>query len=485
MKISRAIKYKVLLAATVIVLSVALSGVITLSKSVETQSLLEQQSLTPALNLVTEEIIKPLYVAETISRASPLKLRMSEDTIDEAKVLAKLASISKEFDMDFFVASETSRKQYNSNGTTQLLSEGKVEWYFRAKDVPQKIVGALGNREDIRIYYDIKIFDKDNQFLGFIGVSRRLTSFLAAFDNFKQKFGYDFVFVDHNDHVVLSSDSSLVADGNRILSLQNLPWHQAWSNSPEAMQSQENALIEVDGNDLLIAKANLDVLNWKLFLVNPLATRQEAANSQFLLQTINIIFLITLALLIGRIIVTYLQGEFAKKHQTDPLTQLPNRASFDWHFKAVNRDKVGKSVVMIDIDHFKAINDSYGHPIGDKVLREVARLLESQLREDDILARWGGEEFVLLLPRAKLSTACEVAERARVTLENYGFRTSDGLINITASFGIANGGPSENQESLIARADEALYRAKREGRNMFRVASPVTIDRPAELLSVI
>lgn len=90
-----------------------------------------------------------------------------------------------------------------------------------------------------------------------------------------------------------------------------------------------------------------------------------------------------------------------------------------------------------------------------------------------------------MLPRAKLTTACEVAERARLSLENRGFRTNDGIISITASFGIANGGANESQDSLIARADEALYRAKREGRNKFRVATPMTIDRSAELLSLI
>ena len=485
MKISDAIQHKFFSAITVVVLSVALSGGIALSKSVETQSLLEQQSLTSAFNLVVEEILKPLYVAETIARASPLKLRMGEDTIDEPRILAKLASISKEFDMDFFVASETSRKQYNSNGTTQLLIEGQVEWYFRDKNLPQKIVGALGNRDDIRIYYDIKIFDQQNEFLGFVGTSRRLTSFLAGFDNFKQQFGYDFVFVDHNDHVVLSSDASLNADGKRILSLQSLPWYQAWLSSPEAMQSQENVLIDFDGNDLLIAKANLDVLNWKLFLVNPLASRQNEVNIQFLLQTIKILFVFTLALLVGRTAVVYLQGEFAKKHQTDPLTELPNRASFDWHFRLANRGNSGKSIIMVDIDHFKAINDEYGHPLGDKVLCEVAKLLESQLRKGDVLARWGGEEFIILLPRAKLSVACEVAERARSTLANYGFATKDGRINVTASFGVAEGGANEGQESLIARADEALYRAKNEGRNKFRAALPLNADRPAELLSVI
>ncbi len=91
MKISNAIQHKFFSAIIVVVLSVALSGVIALSKSVETQSLLEQQSLTPAFNLVVEEILKPLYVAETIARASLLKLRMGEDTIDEPRILAKLA----------------------------------------------------------------------------------------------------------------------------------------------------------------------------------------------------------------------------------------------------------------------------------------------------------------------------------------------------------------------------------------------------------
>ena len=115
------------------VFAIALSAIITLSKSVEIQSLQEQKSLTPALSLVVQEIMKPLYVAETISKVSPLKTWLNDPTTQPKKIHSKLKELSQEFDMDFFVASEKMRLQYNSDGSKQALIEGKVEWYFRDK----------------------------------------------------------------------------------------------------------------------------------------------------------------------------------------------------------------------------------------------------------------------------------------------------------------------------------------------------------------
>lgn len=302
----------------VITFVVALSAIITLSNSVEQQSLLEQKSLTPAIDLITKEIIKPLYVAETIARASPLKIRMNDEVINQQKILNKLKLISAEFDMEFFVASEKSRMQYNSNGTSHPLIEGKVEWYFRAKATEQNIVAVLGNINDIRIYYDIKVFDEAGEFLGFIGVSRKLDTFLTAFEGYKKQFGYDFVFVDHEDNIVLSSDRSQVADGKRILKTHQLPWYPAFEQKQDNDKSHNNMVVDIDGEDLLIAEANIDALKWKVFLISPLKTRQNETTLDFVLLAIYILLPLAVILSLTRLIMPYAQEQFAKRYQIDP-----------------------------------------------------------------------------------------------------------------------------------------------------------------------
>lgn len=131
------------------------------------------------------------------------------------------------------------------------------------------------------------------------------------------------------------------------------------------------------------------------------------------------------------------------------------------------RQKQPVSVVMFDVDHFKGVNDTYGHLVGDEVLREFGRRAAQACREDDLLARYGGEEFCLLMTATGLREAFEAAERSRLAICETPFETTAGALTVTASFGFATLDPdkSETGTELIHRADERLYEAKRQGRN--------------------
>ena len=125
------------------------------------------------------------------------------------------------------------------------------------------------------------------------------------------------------------------------------------------------------------------------------------------------------------------------------------------------------SVIMLDIDHFKKVNDTYGHTVGDQVLRHVAGQLRAQLRNVDILARYGGEEFIILLPETNGELACQVAERLRLCTATTPLSHEAATIPITISLGIASETSEAPQdlEQLLNHADEALYVAKQAGRN--------------------
>jgi diguanylate cyclase (GGDEF)-like protein len=123
------------------------------------------------------------------------------------------------------------------------------------------------------------------------------------------------------------------------------------------------------------------------------------------------------------------------------------------------------TVMILDLDYFKKINDTYGHLAGDYVLKEVAKIIKSLIRKSDICGRFGGEEFVILLPNTKLSGAMKLAERIRKAIEEYDFDFNGKKINVTVSIGITSVGINDSYESLIDRADEALYEAKQKGRN--------------------
>ncbi len=167
---------------------------------------------------------------------------------------------------------------------------------------------------------------------------------------------------------------------------------------------------------------------------------------------------------------------------TDFLTGLPNRRSALQRLKnlvaEVQRYGEPLSCLMIDIDHFKQINDTYGHDSGDSVLRQITRLLEEKARSYDMVSRWGGEEFLVISARSGTADTCQLAERLRRTVENHDIRISDNLkIRLTVSIGVASWCPDfHNAGELIKKADEALYQAKAGGRNRVEL---VTTPFPA------
>ncbi len=155
---------------------------------------------------------------------------------------------------------------------------------------------------------------------------------------------------------------------------------------------------------------------------------------------------------------------------TDGLTGIKNRQEFDrlleHEIERANRYHTPLALLMYDLDHFKQVNDRYGHNTGDMALKTVTSLVNDNIRGIDIHGRWGGEEFMVLLPQTGLDTAMDVAEKLRRTIAAHPF---DKLGSITASFGVVELAPHESSKSLAQRVDEALYRAKELGRNRVEV----------------
>lgn len=158
----------------------------------------------------------------------------------------------------------------------------------------------------------------------------------------------------------------------------------------------------------------------------------------------------------------------------DPLTQLPNRQGFEQRLEQEiarsNRYGQPLSIALIDVDHFKQINDRYGHLAGDRVLRILAKEMHSQLRKTDFLARFGGEEFVILLPESDRDHALTAIEKMREHISQCPFRFQDNPVRITISAGIAVHSVNEEGESWLHRADKALYKSKENGRNSTTVS---------------
>ncbi len=158
--------------------------------------------------------------------------------------------------------------------------------------------------------------------------------------------------------------------------------------------------------------------------------------------------------------------ELEKMATTDYLTGTVNRRHFmeilETQKAQIERHQYALSLILFDIDHFKSINDQYGHDVGDAVLKQIADTVRKNIRQTDVFARYGGEEFIVLAPYTDMPNAHQVAENIRVALQKI---ENENVQGITASFGVAQYNNGESTSNLIRRVDEAMFKAKNAGRN--------------------
>ena len=177
-----------------------------------------------------------------------------------------------------------------------------------------------------------------------------------------------------------------------------------------------------------------------------------------------------------------LERQLRLQARLDPLTEVLNRRTFDEMFYrewiVAERHGSQLSCVMMDVDYFKSVNDRFGHPVGDTVLRSLSQVLRLKSRTPDYIARYGGEEFCVLLPNTDEEGAAAFAERCRIAILNEQFPTPEGFVHVTASFGVAHRDHDTcRSDHLLERADQALLWAKKQGRNRVYTSTNARAER--------
>ncbi|MDO6441034.1 MULTISPECIES: GGDEF domain-containing protein [unclassified Marinobacter] len=212
----------------------------------------------------------------------------------------------------------------------------------------------------------------------------------------------------------------------------------------------------------------LDILMWFIEPVQPISPEALLGVHLFNLSVVFAMFAYLSFFYMSMVVSA--QRKLRKLATVDSLTGLFNRRhGSDLADNEIARfRRVGRPVtfMLLDVDHFKPINDRYGHEMGDKILAEIGQLIPAQLRTQDIVARWGGEEFLVILPDTRLESALASAERIRVALRSHDWKMVTGEpIDVTTSVGVSEMYENDDRGSVIGRADRALYRGKAGGRN--------------------
>lgn len=456
---------------------ISLAGYFVVGNLVSSQSQQHQQSVSPIFGLIESELVEPLHIATTLDKVGAYSEYFTQQEPDQETLVAQLKDYSERFDLEFYVAHEKSRKQFNSDGRVFDLIDGKVIWYFTLKDeTDNPIQAVLGKREDVHLYIDIRQLDEQGEFIGFVGVGKSLDDFIGSFKKFKSQYGHEFIFVNNREEIVLSSRQDLLpkstqktSDDIGIKKVSSLPWFENFASQTKGLVEPSLVVPSGDG-DLLISQFRIESLNWSIYLLTPLSARQQEVGKSFALYIgVGMLILFVLYRLIYHAFYYYLDT-MSKKFNFDPLTKLANRRYAQLFFKRKRKKHRATAVLMIDLDHFKRINDNYGHKAGDLMLQAIADLLSHLVRKNDLVVRWGGEEFVIIMPDTNLAQATAMAHKCRETIEQAKVNISNKTLSTTASIGVAYSRNLNDTLSLMVEwADKVMYQAKHKGKNQVQV----------------
>lgn len=335
--------------------------------------------------------------------------------------------------------------------------------------MPQNAVADIGKWEDAHFYIDIKIFNEQDEFLGFFGVGKSLKSFLQIFSTYKQQYGYDFIFVDEQGDIMLSSDARLMARYSQFTNMSELSWYASLPENIQNSQALNNRLVTIDQQEHLIAEVNLNQFGWTVYLLSPLDKRQTEISQAFIASVITLLVIIFALFLTVYHLLAYFRKDMHKDVVLPHQSRLPDRSQVNDDYNNLLRAYHSLSIILVDIDHFSVINDTYGRSIGDEVYHHIVSYLQDNLRSKDIIGRWSSEEFILLLPEIGPHEAFEIAESLREGISNLRPVERALQIKLTASFGISYTATPRTISEVTSHAEDALYQARRDGCNLVRM----------------
>lgn len=426
------------------------------------QNQIQQKSVTPVFDLVNRELLKPLYLAESFANSFAFEDEIHAEHIDENALIEKLKEMSERFDIMVFLALEKQRRQYMSDGRAFDLKEGEVYWYFEALEEDKTIMADLGQAEDIHLFFDVKVVGKDESFLGYVGVGEPITTFLDKFYEYKSQYGYDFLFVDDNNEIVLTSFADLIIIDQYAPSLADL---DVFASSDIDLSNLDSETVTMRNVEYMVSEMAIQELDWRLLLLTPTEMKKATVTKTLLLNAFMTFALVASILAASYALILQYKFSLESSSLTDPLTGLSNRSFLERQYIRLRKKQAMLCVVVCDLDRFKSINDTYGHNVGDEVLKHTAKILKKQFREGDVVGRWGGEEFVILVPSKSADLGIKIAERTRQELANAQIYADGQRIQLTASFGVCFGSAEKPMAKLVGMADVALYQAKDQGRN--------------------
>lgn len=419
---------------------------------------------------IQRDLVRPIFISSTMAHDTFLREWVLRGETEPRDIVRYLKEIKEKYGaITAFFVSDHSSRYYYADGILKKVSprEPRDAWYYRVRNMQTpyetNVDVDMTNRDALTVFINYRVLDFKGNYIGATGVGLTMSSIGKMIDSYQSRFNRRIYFVDPQGGIKLSG--STMPAGHR--SIRDMPGISRIADSILSGRDQARRLhYEGNNGNVLVNSRYLKELD--LFLV------VEQDENQILQPMVHMLWVnlsislavTVLVLLLALYTLNRYQKNLEKMATIDQLTGLYNRQTFELLFERtqaeLRRSRQPLSVLLIDVDLFKNINDSHGHLEGDRILRAISAQLRELLRDSDILARWGGEEFVALLRDCELEQALVVAENLRKKIAEYDFSLPG---NVTISIGASQYTQNDDLTSFFARVDTALYAAKQGGRN--------------------
>lgn len=446
------------------------------SKEAIRQSIIRDELPLTSDNIYSEiqkDLVRPTFISSMMASDTFLRDWILNGEKDLAQVTKYLGEIKSRYNTfaSFYVSDQTSH-YYHPGGILKRISTEDPHdvWYYRVKAMKQPYEISVdtnqADKDALTIFINYHVEDYAGKFLGVAGIGLTVDSVRKLIDSYQDRYKRIIYFVDLKGDIALYSNHQ----SKPAASIRDIPGLRA--HAADILKDKDQGgtyQYTLDRRVHLLNVRFIPELDWYLFV--------EKIEDEALAEITHTLYINLALCLIVTVFVLYLTNFTINRYQrrleematTDKLTGLANRQSSELFasqaVKVAKRNQEPLAAILIDIDHFKEVNDRYGHLAGDAVIKSVANTIQSCLRESDFLCRWGGEEYLLLLKGCDLNRARIIAENIRTTVKETSMTYENATFNLTISLGVAEYKPDESITLLFARADQALYRAKDSGRD--------------------
>jgi diguanylate cyclase (GGDEF)-like protein len=449
------------------------------SKQVIRDAIIGQDLPLTASNIYSEiqkDLVRPVLISSTMAHDTFLRDWVVKGEHNLSEMTRYLNEMKQRYGaFSSFFVSDKSAIYYTGEGVLKRISatEQRDAWYYRVREMkPDYEINVdpdLANADALTIFINYRVFDFSGNYIGATGIGLTVDSVRRLIADYQQRFQRTIYFVDTRGQVVIfGNQTGRAPDLRRSAGLGPL--------MERILEEKSGSYQYVANGDHHILNVNyLPELKWYLFVEQNEETALAGIRRTLYANLAISLGVTLIVLFLSHLVLSRYQHRIEEMASTDELTGLLNRHAFtiliDKLLAEYRRTPQPIAMLLADIDHFKEINDRYGHLAGDRVLSGIGSALLGTLRQSDIAVRWGGEEFLLVLSGCDHAEAQRIAENLRQKIAASSVEVNGQQIAVTISIGVTQYDGTESPDQTVTRADTALYAAKNGGRNRVEVAA--------------